>query len=78
MDRLHQSASTIFLSQITTVIIAISISFNLALTDSSPQKKTFLGSYKVILAIMSSLPNSSYRSNIPWLITCSLRFQTEQ
>ena len=65
MDRLHQLASTRFPSQIRIVTTAISISFNLALTDSAPQKKLFLGSYKVIQAIRS-LPRSCYRSNIPW------------
>ena len=54
MDRLHQSASTRFPSRIRIVTTAISIFFNLALTDSAPQKKLFLGSDKVIQTIQSS------------------------
>ena len=77
MDRLKQSASTIFPSRIRTVTRAISISFNLALTESATHKKIFFGSYKVILAIRS-LPKSSYRSNVPWLIKCSFAFSDIQ
>ena len=70
MDRLHQSASTRFPSRIRIVTTDISISFNLALTDSAPQEKLFLGSYKVIQAIRS-LPKSCYRSNVLWLMITS-------
>ena len=70
MDRLHQSASTRFPSRIRIVTTDISISSNLALTDSAPQEKLFLGSYKVIQAIRS-LPKSCYRSNVLWLMITS-------
>ena len=59
MDRLHQSASTLFPSRVRTVTRATSISFNLAFTDSDPRKKTFLGGYKVYKqSFKNSFPSS--------------------